>query len=154
MSGELDHDELLTWLGSKELCVDVGVCEDQDSSKKSSFRFKSKRAGWPWTKCEDQKMPLDGEPMVDNDSFWVGCVCNKYGCPQKTFAQFNLCRRACLHGDSPMCAQCFPSESVVRVLTRDNSEISKAMEELVLVISCSRTLDSVKSSPSWIITTK
>ena len=127
---ESNFDELLTWLGSRELCVDIGMCEDQDASKKSSFRFKSKRAGWPWTKCEDLKCPSDGEPMVDNDSFLVGCVCNKYGCKQKSFAQFNLCRRACLHGDSPMCAQCFPSESVVRVLTRDNSEISKTMEEL------------------------
>ena len=34
---ESNFDELLAPLGSKELCVDVGVCEDQDSSKKSSF---------------------------------------------------------------------------------------------------------------------
>ena len=96
----------------------------------NSLRFKSTTNVNFWGKCADQKCPSDGKPMVDNDSVWVGCVCNKYGCPKKTWAQFNLCRRACLHGDSGMCAQCFPSEARVTARTPLGQQVTRRMEEL------------------------
>jgi hypothetical protein len=61
--------------------------------------------------CEEM-CPGDQKPKVYNENI-KGCVCSV--CAEKTWSQFNLCRRKCSHGDS-ICAQCFPSDASISVL--------------------------------------
>jgi len=119
--------DLVTTFSSDEICADLDMCPDRPfgsgvtEEKGNNFRFQEMRG-----KC-DGKTCEGGQKMVYRNWF-DGCVCDWHGCKDKSFAAFNLCRRACYYGDS-MCAQCFPSSATVEVKEHDFVH-SKRMDDL------------------------
>jgi len=82
---------------------------------------------WPFTNPSCSGKCDNNQEMVYH-SWSVGCVCA--WCETNTWSQVQLCRRKCYVGDSPGCAQCFPSSAAVSVLTPGGAVATRAMEDL------------------------
>lgn len=107
------------------LCAAAGAActaaRGQQASRRSQHPV---RALWD-SQCDG--VCANNQTMVYH-SWWAGCVCQ--WCETNSFSQIQLCRRKCYVGDSPMCAQCFPSAAEVSVQLEDGTVATRAMERL------------------------